>query len=267
MSGVKTQAGEAHENGDIEQRHYRFKKAVDQTLMLRGSRDFESRQEYEDFLHKLFGQLNAGRQKRLEEELQVLKMLPGRKLDDCKKITVKVGPSSTVRVLHNTYSVDSRLIKEYIQIRAYSKQLEVWYGQRQIDVLPRLRGESKHAIQYRHIIDWLVRKPGAFEQYKYRQDLFPSTTFRMAYDVIRKRNPGSASKRYLKILYLAAHETETGVENALRYLLENELGISEDSVKSLLQANTPTFKCPDVQMNKIDLGIYDCFLSAEGVST
>ena len=53
----------------------------------------------------------------------------------------------------------------------------------------------------------------------------------MAYDVIRKRNPGSASKRYLKILYLAAHETETGVENALRYLLENELGISEASKK------------------------------------
>jgi hypothetical protein len=266
-SGEKTQAGEAHENGDIEQRHYRFKKAVDQTLMLRGSRDFESRQKYEDFLHKLFGQLNAGRQKRLDEELQVLKMLPGRKLDDCKKITVKVGPSSTVRVLHNTYSVDSRLIREHIQIRAYSNQLEVWYGQRQIDVLPRLRGESKHAIQYRHIIDWLVRKPGAFEQYKYRQDLFPSTTFRMAYDVIRKRNPGSASKRYLKILYLAARETETGVENALRYLLESELGISEDSVKNLLQANTQTFKCPDVQMNKIDLSVYDSFLSAEGVST
>ena len=266
LSGVKTQPGEAHENGDIEQRHYRLKKAVDQALMLRGSRDFGSVQEYEDFLRKLFRQLNAGRKERLDEELQVLKILPRRKLDDCKKLTVRVGPSSTIRVLHNTYSVNSRLIGENIQVRAYSKRLEIWYGQKQVDVLPRLRGESKHAIQYRHIIDWLVRKPGAFEQYRYRQDLFPSTTFRMAYDLIQKRNPSSASKRYLKILYLAAHETETGVENALRYLLENDQEISENSVKSLLQGRTSALKSPDVQMNKIDLGIYDCFLGAEGAS-
>jgi hypothetical protein len=38
--GEKIQAGEAHENGDVEQRHYRFKRAVQQELMLRGSRDF-----------------------------------------------------------------------------------------------------------------------------------------------------------------------------------------------------------------------------------
>ena len=37
------QAGKGNENGDVEQSHHRFKRAVDQALMLRGSRDFPSR--------------------------------------------------------------------------------------------------------------------------------------------------------------------------------------------------------------------------------
>ena len=35
-------AGESHENGVAEQAHYRLKDALDQALMLRGSRDFDS---------------------------------------------------------------------------------------------------------------------------------------------------------------------------------------------------------------------------------
>ena len=50
-----------NENGDIEQRHYRLKESVDQALMLRGSRDFESREDYEKFLERLFDELNSGR--------------------------------------------------------------------------------------------------------------------------------------------------------------------------------------------------------------
>jgi hypothetical protein len=42
IRGQKTQAGQANENGDVEQRHYRFKQAAEQALLLRGSRDFPS---------------------------------------------------------------------------------------------------------------------------------------------------------------------------------------------------------------------------------
>ena len=68
------------------------------------------------------------------------------------------------------------------EVRVHAEELQVWYAQRQVDTLPRLRGSGKHRIQYRHIIDWLVRKPGAFEHYRYREELFPTTQFRMAYD-------------------------------------------------------------------------------------
>jgi len=120
-----TQAGKAHENGDVEQRHYRLKSAVNQALLFRGNRDFANRGEYRSFLRRLFVQLNAGRQKRLAEEQAVLKVLPARRLDDSRPIRITVGPGSTIRVLHNTYSVESRLIGEVVEVRATADYLAI----------------------------------------------------------------------------------------------------------------------------------------------
>ncbi len=75
LEGRKTPAS-PHENGDVEQRHFRFRGAVDQTLMLRGHRDFENREAYATFLRRVLEQLNAGRKTRLSEELAVLRRLP-----------------------------------------------------------------------------------------------------------------------------------------------------------------------------------------------
>jgi hypothetical protein len=85
-----------------------------------------------------------------------------------------------IQVLSNTYSVHSRLIGEKVNVRVYADHLEVWFAQRRVDQFSRLRGRGKHQVNYRHIIDWLVRKPGAFENYRYREDLFPTSHFRIA---------------------------------------------------------------------------------------
>jgi hypothetical protein len=265
MKPVSIQAQKPNENGDIEQRHYRFKKALDQALMLRGSRDFDSREEYEEFLTRLFSQLNAGRQKRLQEEMAQLKSLPRYRLDDCQKEVVRVGPASTIRVLHNTYSVNSRLRGEMVEVRAYVQYLQVWYGQRQVDTLPRLRGEGGYRVNYRHIIDWLVRKPGAFEEYRYREDLYPSTTFRLTYDVLKRDNGSTANKKYLQILHLAAKETEVGVERALEILLNERRSISPDAVRELLESENKIEAVPEIQIPEVDLEIYDRFLKVQEV--
>ena len=260
LEGRMIQTGKPHENGDIEQRHYRFKRALDQSLMLRGSRDFNSREEYASFLSKLFSQLNAGREMRFSEELTVLKRLPLSRFDSCKRISVKVGPSSTIRVSHNVYSVDSRLIGETISIRLYAEYFEIWYAQKCLDKIPRLRGSGRHHIQYRHIIDWLVRKPGAFENYRYLKDLFPTHRFRMAYDSLKKRNIQRSHKEYLKILHLAAKDSEVAVDQALGYLFEKGLPITYDSVLSLVRSSDNYTIARDVKINKIDISAYDRLL-------
>ncbi len=265
MQGHRTNAESPHENGDVEQSHHRFKVAVDQALMLRGNRDFEDRRVYNVFLEKLYDQLNAGRQDRLAEELKHLCRLPQKRLESYKRVDVRVSQGSTIRVNHNVYSVESRLIGEQVRVRLYAEELQVWYAQRQVDTLPRLRGVGKHRIQYRHIIDWLVRKPGAFENYRYREDLFPTIRFRIAYDLLQQAfAPARASKEYLRILQYAARFSEVAVDSALGHLIREGELVTLETVEYVLFSELEP-ELTEVHIDQVDLCSYDCLLEAEEV--
>jgi hypothetical protein len=266
LEGRKIQAAQPNENGDVEQRHHRLKRALDQALMLRGSRDFQSREEYAQFVQKIFGQLNAGRRDRLAEELAVLRRLPARRLDACKRLEVTVSRSSTIRVNHNVYSVHSRLIGERVEVRLFAEHLEVWYGQKRIETIPRLRGENRSRINYRHVIDWLVRKPGAFENYRYRDDLFPTSRFRMAYDAFKQARPARGHKDYLQIRHLAAHESETAVDDALRHLIDQGQAITVEAVQAIVESGQKLPPPTDVTVAPADLAAYDTLLDGEEVA-
>jgi hypothetical protein len=155
--------------------------------------------------------------------------------------------------------VNSRLIGERVEARLYLDRVEIWYAQKKVEEMPRLRGRSKHRVDYRHIIDWLVRKPGAFESYRYREDLFPSSQFRMAYDLLRETQPQRASKEYLKILELAAKQSEIRVEDALRMLLAQEEpeGLDSDAVKALLAEAERIPLITVVTITPVDLKSFD----------
>lgn len=266
LAGQKIQTGKANENGDVEQRHHRLKRAVEQALLLRCSRDFTTREEYEFFLRNVFKQLNAGRRERLNEELNIIRSLPARRLGDYTPYTVNVRPNSTILIKKNVYSVHSRLIGEKVTVRLYPDSLEVWYAQRKVEKIPRLRGERNHHIQYRHIIDWLVRKPGAFENYRYRDDLFPTSRFKMAYDYLKDHNQSRSAKEYLKILELAAKESETSVDDALRWLMDQDLPISFDAVYVILMTNQSIPEVTEVEIDEVDLSLYDTLLEAVEVN-
>lgn len=162
--------------------------------------------------------------------------------------------------------MDSRLIGEHIEARLYAEEIEIWYAQRLIDRMPRLRGEEKHRINYRHIIDWLVRKPGAFEHYRYRDDLFPTSRYRMAYDVLKGKNSGNAGKEYLKILHYAAQESESGVDDALRLLFDQDRDVSIKAVKDIVLSGQKVRSVKDVSIDAVNLEVYDGLLSTSGVA-
>jgi hypothetical protein len=263
LQGQAIQAGKGNENGDVEQRHHRFKKAVDQALTLRGSRDFPSREAYTAFLRQVFRQENAGRAVRLAAECALLRPLPGHRLEACKRLKVRVDSGSTVRVEGNIYSVPSRLIGEWLEVRLYAERVEVFYAQKRVEELPRLRGRGKHKIAYRHVIDWLVRKPGAFADYRYRADLFPSSRFRMAYDLLLERRPQRAAKEYLRILHLAARESEVEVEAALAGLLDAGGPLDAHAVKERLRQQSPIRPATEVTVGPVDLAMYDALLAGK----
>ena len=266
LQGEKTQAGHGNENGDVEQRHHRFKRAVGQELLLRGSRDFASVAEYQQFLQGLFERLNAGRKPRLVEEMKVMQELPERRMESCKRERVRVDSGSLIYVDRNVYSVPSRLIGEQVEARLYLDQIEVWYGQKKVEQLQRLRGRRKHRVDYRHIIDWLVRKPGAFEHYRYRDELFPTSRFRMAFDLLQeRRGRAQGSKEYLRILELAAKDSEVKVDEVLRVLLAgDEEEISAQGIAAMLGVDRSA-AVRDVQVAAVDLGVFDQLCSAQEV--
>src|SRR5450755_2772577 len=248
-----------HENGDVEQSHHRFKRGVEQALLLRGSRDFGGLAEYAQFLKDLSAQRNAGRRVRLAEELAVMRELPARRMESAKRERVKVDSASLIHVERNAYSVNSRLIGAQVEARSYLDHVEVWYGQKKVEDLPRLRGRGKHRIDYRHIIEWLIRKPGAFENYRYREDLFPTSRFRMAYDALKETTPSRSSKEYLKILKLAAEAGEVQVDEALRALLDGkvEVVITVESIGDLLAKLDRIPPVTMVEVAPVDLASFD----------
>jgi len=260
LEGRRIQVGQANENGDVEQSHHRLKTALDQALMLRGSRDFESREEYAAFLEQMFEQLNSGRKDRFEEDRRELSPLPKQRLDTTRRIRMRVRKSSTLRIQNNTYSVDSRLIGEEIEARVYAEHIEVWYAQRQRERLPRLRGRGHHHVDYRHIIDWLVRKPGAFANYSYRESLFPSSRFRMAYDELRQRT-SRCDQEYLKILELAAKHGEARVERSIADALDAERPITFEQIEQVVTSNDELASVREVEIDTIDLASYDELLA------
>ncbi len=235
----------AHENGDCEQSHRRFKEAVEQALLLRGSRDFSSREAYWQFVLAVVARRNAGRQEQFVAELRPLRPLPARRLEALERQRLRVSRGSTLRVKHNTYSVPARLIGETVEVRL---------------AMERLRGQGKHRIDYRHVIDWLVRKPGAFARYVYREDLYPTLTYRRAYDALVAQQPGRADREYVRLLYLAAREGEARVEEALRKLLDQRQPPSEQAVRTLFGADTPLAVAARVAVPTVDLRQYDALL-------
>jgi len=211
--------GRGHENGDVEQSHHRFKRAIEQALLLRGSREFAGRSGYEAFLREILAARNRGRAAKLLEELERMHSLPLSRLDDFRQERVKVSAFSTIRVAENLYSMPSRLIGERVDVRLYAERIEVRYAGELVAEMERLRGRRRATINYRHLVWSLIRKPGAFARYRYQEALFPSPVFRAAYDVLVTRHGRRADLEYVRVLHLAASTSEAAVEAVLAELL------------------------------------------------
>ncbi len=263
LRSSRIQPGEAHENGVAERGHGILKSALDQALRLRGSREFASREAYLAFARSVVAtRLHAGRQGRFDVERTALRPLPPTRVPDFTRAIAQVRTWSTIHVSGHVYSVPSRLIGHQVDVRIHPDVVEVRFAGKLVETMPRLRGEGTHRIDYRHVIWSLVRKPGAFAAYRFREDLFPSLTFRRAYDALRNARGDRSDVEYVRILHLAASTSEAVVERALHALLERRAAFDYHAVKALAHPEEPVI--PDVHVGAPDLGRYDALLASGG---
>ena len=263
LQATRTNPRSSHENGVAEQAHYRLKTALAQALIIRGSRDFPSVAAYSAFVQGVVEKRNRRAQGKLAEERRHLRPLPPAAVPEYTTWRTKVKKWSTIRVTNRTYSVPSRLCGHEVEVRQYADYLEVYYKGQMVERLERVRGEQKARIDYRHIIWSLVRKPGAFARYRFREHLFPTQVFRQAYDALSRWHGGRADVEYVRILHLAASTLEARVEQALSQLLLT--GRSFDyAVVQELAAPTPP-QIPQLpSLSAPDLNVYDALLQGVG---
>lgn len=253
--------GESHENGSVEKSHDLLKKAIDQQLMLRGSRDFHDVLHYQKFLAEVIRTRNCGREKKLAEEYKFMLSLPDRKWNAPRIISARVSPSSTVTILKGVYSVPSRLISLLLRAHVYAKEVVLYYGDKEIQRMPRLPKEGGADINYRHIIGHLLRKPAAFKHYQYHGSLFPRPIFRQSYDILLKTNTAKGAKQYLEILNYSAITNEQDVATTLERLIEGKVTPSLAEIKSLIEQGKE--KRPSIAVYQPNLAQYDYLIRQE----
>lgn len=263
MKPRSTHKDNPNENGDIEAANGALKNSLEQHLLLRGSRDFDSLEAYEAFLFQVMDKRNALRQKELAKELAVMRPLTETPLATSSSHQVRVSRGSLIRVLKKSYSVPTSLIGRQVTVHVQEWMLSVYYGGQLVEVIPRLIGQKSHQVNYRHLIDTLLRKPGGFRQYRYRDDLFPTLVFRRAWEQLNQwLSPRRADIAYLRILNLAAKTMESEVEGVLAILLDGSARWDDAQVQQLVQPETTPV--PVIERGTVSLQSYDQLLRQGG---
>ena len=154
------------------------------------------------------------------------------------EIPTKVTSESVLVVKRNTYSVHPRLVGEQVRVRIYEMRLEVWHSGQLVLEMPRLIGRNCHHIDYRHVVDAMLRKPGAFRCFKFKEDLFLSPVWHRAMSALQKAvGDYKADVDYLRLLHLASKNLEADVEAALSLLMEAGQCPSPDAAWALVKTD------------------------------
>lgn len=263
LQSSRIQPGRAHENGVVEQRHYRTKGTIEQALLLRGHRDFVDEASYLTFVRELVDRKRNGPlADRLTQERRHLRPLPTVAIPSYTRFTCQVRRWSTILVGGRTYSVPSSLIGHTVEARQHAAVVEILYRGALVERMPRVRGDRDHRIDYRHIIAALVRKPGAFARYRFREELFPTLVFRRAYDALVGSHGERADIEYLRLLHLAATDGDSRVGAVLEGCL-NE-GRSFDYAAVQAQVTPPRPTIPVLRLPVPDLAHYDALFLGGG---
>jgi hypothetical protein len=255
-----TNVNAPHENGVAEQAHYRLKTALDQALFIRGSRDFATIADYLAFVRGVVNKRNQRVQAEFVLERQRLRPLPPAPVPEYTTHRPRVSKWSIIRAGRNNYTVPSRLRGMEVEARLYANHLEVYYKGKLVAEMERLHGTQEARVDYRHIIHSLVRKPGAFARYRFREQLFPTETFKLAYDAICQWRGERADVEYVRILQLAATTMEADVDRALALLMENGHPFGFLDVRDLAAPVRPQMPFM-VSLVAPDLKIYDALLA------
>ena len=225
MDASRNNRGEAHENGAVESQNRHLKKAIEQALILRGSHDFATIEEYRCFIDLTVARRNKQRVAAVQAERAHLKPLPQRRTTDFTEIVAPVTRTGGFLIKSIFYSAPSQLIGQRLRVHLYDDRLEAFLGGTLVVSHSRARrrgdGHRVHVINYHHVIHALRRKPQALWSSIYRDSLFPRTQYAEAWKVLQRDLPRRDACRRMVDLLFIAHDQACEAE--LAHLLAADL--------------------------------------------
>ncbi len=266
MRPSRNNAGIAHENGAIEGPHGHLKRAIEDALLMRGSRDFDDLAHYRRFVDEIVSRKNARNARRIDIERAELKALPDRRTTDFEELTVRVTSSGGFTLRKVFYTVPSRLIGHRLRVRLYDDRLEVFIGGTHLMTLPRGRASSsgKHdqVVDYRHVIHSLRRKPMALINLVYRDRLFPREAYRRTFDHLVERLPERQACRIMVELLGLAHERgcESQLADELAACLEARQLPDMAALRARFAPDPATL--PDIVVEFVPLDAYEALIGS-----
>jgi hypothetical protein len=267
--GIKPQKNNVrkpNENGVVESLNGHLKNKIIQALKIRGSKEFLNFEEYKKFIDIIIDKANKRRSTRFKEELPLMNNIPLAPLPDYQELYITIRNRSIAYIKGITYSVPSRLIGSKLKAKIYESKIELCSGSNLVHLIQRVRGNRNVVIDYRHVINSLLRKPAAFSSYKYKEELYPTENFKRAYERLIERygyENRTVNIEYLRILKLAADNIEEDVDVALELILSSkDIKLTIDTVSDLILEKTKNRIDP--MALKPSLSSYDdLFLSKE----
>ena len=266
MTATRNNAGVAHENGSIEGPHGHLKRAINDALLMRGSRDFDDLAAYRRFVDEIVSRCNVRHSKRIDIERAELQDLPIRRTSDYEEVTVRVTSSGGFTLRKVFYTVPSRLIGHRLRVRLFDDRLDIFIGGTHLMTLPRGRaspsGKHDQVVNYRHVIHSLRRKPMALLNLVYRDQLFPREAYRRTFDMLMDRLPERQACRTMVELLALAHER--GCESELADQLDASLQVHRlPDMVALRQRFAPDpSRLPNVIVRLAPLNAYEALIGA-----
>ena len=264
MRPTRNNRGVPHENGSVESAHGHLKRALDQALLLRGSRQFDELGAYHRFLAELVARRNARHRARIDAERAALLPLPPRRVQDFEHEQVWVTSHSGFTLRRVFYSVPSQLIGHRLTVHLFADRLVLFLGSCELMTLPRgkpVAGHRGHVVNYHHLIHALRRKPMALRDLVYRDQLFPRTAYRRTFDALRDALDDRQACRCMVGLLALAHDQ--GCEAALAEHLDHLLAAGRlPDLAALQQRFLPDpAALPQVNVRAGSLADYDQLLA------
>lgn len=247
-----------NEKGNIEANNKHFKNKLKSIISLE-KLTFISLESFKVFIWKLCREHNQSeviKRKFKEENLNLLPDLPFKSF---RTEIVRISKYSlfSLGTSGHMYSVPSNYIGLSLEVRVYPNLVEVIDLEKVVCIHKRLSGlKGLVSINIEHVIEGLLRKPGAFKDWKYREVVFERPVWKSFYQKLL--DSGKEEKEYLRCISLLKDYDRENITLAMELAMENKMELTSFTLKDLISNEFKNvLAIPKLPVN---LDQYDCFI-------